>query len=367
MMVHPDAPPQPAVAGEAVVPAGYLLELLSPLHHATDLTAFKRTVAAARRIIDGTPAERLQVPDATETKHLSRRFALDALDQLLRCRTLERATHYFERLQRAAAVARHNGDNDLDLNRWKEYGDIQTDSLWIIPRRDNTGVHTAGYWGNYIPQIPNQMIRRYTRKGGWVLDAFAGMGTTLIEAQRLGRNCLGVELQPDVAERANALLEAERRPGVVAHVQTGDSSRVDFEALLRDHGGSSADLVMLHPPYHDIIRFSDDPRCLSNAATVEGFVQGFTNIAERITPVIRKGGHACVVIGDKYSRGEWIPLGFLLMNAMTELGYVLKSIVVKNFEETTGKRNQSELWRYRALAGGFFVFKHEYLLVLRNP
>ncbi|HWX43270.1 MAG TPA: DNA methyltransferase, partial [Blastocatellia bacterium] len=46
--------------------------------------------------------------------------------------------------------------------------------------------------------------------------------------------------------------------------------------------------------------------------------------------------------------------------------YTLKSIIVKNFEETTGKRQQKELWRYRALVGGFYIFKHEYIFVFRK-
>ena len=35
--------------------------------------------------------------------------------------------------------------NDLDPKRWKEYSDIITDSLWIIDKRDNYGVHTGDY------------------------------------------------------------------------------------------------------------------------------------------------------------------------------------------------------------------------------
>jgi hypothetical protein len=46
--------------------------------------------------------------------------------------------------------------------------------------------------------------------------------------------------------------------------------------------------------------------------------------------------------------------------------FVLKSIIVKNFDETRGKRKQTSLWRYRALAGGFYVFKHEYIFLFRK-
>ncbi len=46
--------------------------------------------------------------------------------------------------------------------------------------------------------------------------------------------------------------------------------------------------------------------------------------------------------------------------------YKLKSIIVKNFDETKGKMTQKELWRYRALAGGFYIFKHEYIFLFQK-
>jgi hypothetical protein len=39
---------------------------------------------------------------------------------------------------------------------------------------------------------------------------------------------------------------------------------------------------------------------------------------------------------------------------------------VKNFEETRAKRHQKALWRYRALQGGFYIFKHEYIFVFQK-
>ena len=49
-----------------------------------------------------------------------------------------------------------------------------------------------------------------------------------------------------------------------------------------------------------------------------------------------------------------------------EAGIKLKSTIVKNFDATRGKMNQKELWRYRALAGGFYIFKHEYIFVFQK-
>ena len=94
--------------------------------------------------------------------------------------------------------------NDLDLEAWKDYPEIITDSLWMIPERDSTGVHSGDYHGNFIPQIPHQMMLRYTKKGDCVLDPFAGMGTTLIEGQRLGRHVIGIELQESISQQARA-------------------------------------------------------------------------------------------------------------------------------------------------------------------
>lgn len=288
------------------------------------------------------------------------------LAQIEAAQTLERARYYIDRLARGLSEVRTAAINDINLNRWKEYDDILTDSLWQVDRRDSSGAHTAAYWGNFIPQIPNQMMRRYTRRGDWVVDAFAGSGTTLIEARRLGRHALGVDLQPGVADLARRLAAADGVGQTVAEVHSGDSASFDFGAMLRVHGREQVQLLVLHPPYFDIIRFSEDPRDLSNAASVEAFLAMLGRVVENVAPLLERGRYLVLVIGDKYARGEWIPLGFQAMNEVLQRGFSLKSIVVKNFEGTAGKRQQRELWKYRALAGGFFVFKHEYIFVLKK-
>ncbi|GAI21371.1 unnamed protein product, partial [marine sediment metagenome] len=154
--------------------------------------------------------------------------------------------------------------------------------------------------------------------------------------------------------------------GVVAEVITGDSASVDFREVLEKHNQKSVQLLIMHPPYFDIIKFSKNPRDLSNAPSVDKFLEMMNTIVDNASDVLEKGRYFILVIGDKYSKGEWIPLGFLTMNKILQRRFLLKSIIVKNFEETTAKRNQKELWRYRALVGGFNIFKHEYIFVFKK-
>ncbi|MCU0492346.1 MAG: site-specific DNA-methyltransferase [Chloroflexaceae bacterium] len=343
-----------------------LLEALQQIRATPSLESLRHEVALlVERLYQ--PADAIHVSDEGEADGLSLNYVLAELQQISASFTLERAVYYTERLVKAASEVRSSAINDLNLNRWKEYDDIVTDSLWLMERRDSSGAHTAGYWGNFIPQIPNQLLRRFTKRGEWVLDAFAGSGTTLLEAQRLGRNCLGIELQAEVATWARQNVAQEpNKHNVASIIHVGDSSSAPVAEVLAAQGVQSVQLALLHPPYHDIIRFSEDGRDLSNAATVEEFLAMLGRVVANVAPVLDKGRYLALVIGDKYVKGEWVPLGFRAMEETLRHGFMLKSIIVKNFEETTGKRNQKELWRYRALVGGFYIFKHEYVFLFRK-
>ncbi|HOM72165.1 MAG TPA: DNA methyltransferase, partial [Armatimonadota bacterium] len=224
---------------------------------------------------------------------------------------------------------------------------------------------------NYIPQIATQLFTRYTKQGDIVLDLFLGSGTTAIEALNRGRRCIGVELKPELVEHVRGKIPDESLDREIFALQ-GDSTDPQtaerVRQVLGDLGESHAQLLILHPPYWDIISFSQNPSDISNAESLEDFLDGFARVAKNGFDLLEPGRFAGLIIGDKYSSGELIPLGFLTMQVMTDTGFKLKSIVVKNIEgNEIGKGRTNNLWRYRALAGGFYLFKHEYVIIFEKP
>jgi len=192
--------------------------------------------------------------------------------------------------KKAGRSAGRSEINDLDLSDWKSLSQILTDSLWVIPERDKSGAHSAEYHGNFIPQIPRQMMLRYTKKGDVVLDGFLGSGTTLIECRRLGRHGIGVELIPEVARKARMAVSREKNVGEVHTLVIESDARQPDTAQkvangLAELGRQTVQLLILHPPYHDIVKFSKDPRDLCNAPTLREVLDWFSVALKNPSPL----------------------------------------------------------------------------------
>lgn len=256
--------------------------------------------------------------------------------------------------------------NDINLADWKNT-EIWTDSLWIISKRDKSGKHDGFYHGNFIPQIPRQLILRYTKRDDVVFDPFVGSGTTAYEAESLGRHFIGVDIQPELVKHIKSKVDNE---SYFAELVAGDSTdKKTFSGIteiLNKKKRKNIQLAILHPPYADIIKFSNNNKDLSNAKSLKDFLSSFSLVVSNTLGLLEKNRYLAIVIGDKYTQGKWIPLGFYCLNEAQKLGLTLKSIIIKNMEGNRAKQNKEAIWKYRALSSDYYIFKHEYILIFKN-
>ena len=260
--------------------------------------------------------------------------------------------------------------NDIKLKDWRNYKHIETGTLWNFQSRDNTNGHSYDYHGNYIPQIATQLIERYTKKNDIILDLFFGSGTSGIEAKNMQRRCIGVELKQEMVDYVSQKFNPKELVVDVNIIQ-GDSANPEIKNKIQDRleimGSKSAQLLILHPPYDDIIKFSDKKEDLSNCATTEEFYELFKKVAKNGYDLLEQNRFAALIIGDKYANSRYVSLGFECQRRMEELGFVTKAVIVKNItgnEKAKGKT--ANLWRYRALSGGFNIFEHEYIMIFQK-
>lgn len=260
--------------------------------------------------------------------------------------------------------------SDINLKQWREYDHIKTDTLWEFPTRLREGGHSNEYHGNFIPQLAQQLYERFTKKGDIVLDLFFGSGTSGIEAINMQRRCIGVELKDSLAEAVSEKFTPKQLVtdmNIICANSTTELAKEKIQARLDIMGRKKAQLLILHPPYDDIIKFSDKKEDLSNCTSTEEFYDLFEKVAKNGYDLLDKGRFAALIIGDKYSDSQIQPLGFECMRRMNNLGFITKSIIVKDIQgNEKAKGKTANLWRYRALAGGFYIFKHEYVMIMQK-
>jgi hypothetical protein len=85
--------------------------------------------------------------------------------------------------------------------------------------------------------------------------------------------------------------------------------REGFDACDLGSPEDSFDFAWLHPPYWRQKRYTDDPRDLSRAATLDAFLTRYEQLLARTTAVLTPGGKLAVLMGDYCDReAGFVPL-----------------------------------------------------------
>lgn len=232
-------------------------------------------------------------------------------------------------------------------------------TVWSFPQRGSWATHNPGYRGNFAPQIPRNIIEMYSEKGDSVLDPMAGAGTTLVEAKLLVRNALGIDINPQAVKLSKEALQFKHNPVSKQKVHVGDARELSF---LKDN---SFDLVVTHPPYMNIIKYSDGKIAsdISNIGSLPKFCDEIEKIARELFRVLKPDKFCAILIGDTRKGKHFVPLAFNVMQRFLKTGFVLKENIIK----VQHNCKYTERWRWKAQQDKFYLIMHEHLFIFRKP
>lgn len=231
---------------------------------------------------------------------------------------------------------------------------LETTSIWSFPDRGMWATHSNKYRGNWSPYIPRNLILRYSNEGDTVLDQFAGSGTTLIEAKLLNRNAFGVDINPNAIKLCKSAVNFDYSSKTRVGIRKGNAQKLIFL------GSESIDLIATHPPYADIIKYSDGLIGDLSQQPVKKFIEEMKPVAAESFRVLKKGKICAFLIGDVRKKGVLYPLGFELMNVFLNAGFSLKEIVIKEQHNCIGTQ------KWQSKANDFLLIAHEYLFVMKK-
>ena len=233
--------------------------------------------------------------------------------------------------------------------------ELETNTVWAFPNRGKWATHDAKYRGNWSPYIPRNVILRYSNEGDTVLDQFVGGGTTAIESKLTGRNFIGIDINPNAVELSQNKCNFEFDSNVDISIRLGDARKLDLP-------NESVDLICTHPPYADIIKYSEDIDGDLSHLPIKSFLMEIGKVAEESFRVLKKGKFCAILMGDTRKNGMVQPLAFETMRIFELAGFKTKEIIIKEQHncKATG------FWKTNSMKHNFLLLAHEYLFVFKK-
>ena len=137
--------------------------------------------------------------------------------------------------------------NDLDGKEW-----IKATKSWFIINPRQRSSEQLDHPAKYPEELVKHLVGFFSKKGSWILDPFAGVGSTQIACKETDRNSVGIELNPDFIETGRRYLasmkgdtqqylilgDAKEAPSLIENQFKGKAPEFDFNPVtLCKHGG----------------------------------------------------------------------------------------------------------------------------------
>ena len=242
--------------------------------------------------------------------------------------------------------------------KWEpENFELEMTTHWSFPERGDWATHDAKWRGNWSPYIPRNIILRYSKEKDLILDQFAGGGTTLVEAKLLNRDIIGIDVNDIALNRCKEKIDFQHEgaDGKV-FLRKGDARSLDF---IPDN---SIDLICTHPPYANIIEYSENIEEDLSHLKINEFLEEMKKVASESYRVLKKDKFCAVLMGDTRKNGHMIPLSFYVMQVFENAGFKLKEMIIKEQHncKATG------FWKTNSIKYNFLLIAHEHLFIFRK-
>jgi tRNA G10 N-methylase Trm11 len=211
-----------------------------------------------------------------------------------------------------------------------------------------------------------------------------GSGTTLIECKLLGRNGIGVDINPNCIMLTRDRLNFEYNPletdfpKVSIKTYVGDARNLN---LIEDE---SIDLIATHPPYASIIPYSKNKRVpgdLSSFYRIDEYVAAMREIAQESFRVLKPGRFCAILVGDTRRHRHHVPIAFRVMQVFLDVGFILREDIMKYQWQTKRTREKweglskvaEECWvdinkeGRKGCYTDFLLLYYEHLFIFRKP
>jgi DNA modification methylase len=133
-------------------------------------------------------------------------YDAEAIAEAAEPASAERYKYAFVGTPEGAVVCPGDDEGQRTPNGMREYsGTRNKRSVWTVATQPFKEAHFA----TFPPDLIEPCIKAGCPKDGTVLDPFGGAGTTGLVADRLGRNALLIELNPDYADMATRRIQGD--------------------------------------------------------------------------------------------------------------------------------------------------------------
>lgn len=293
--------------------------------------------------------------DKSQVKHASR--ISETVQQLV----FPGATEKQERQEQPTSKKRAN---ELDGKTWTRY----SISIWSGIRKTPEELALK-----HPALFPSQLVSRLiecftTREERVILDPFAGVGSTIVAAHRMGRKGIGVELEPRFVQKGLARIDTLLgETGSIIHCD-------DVRNLLKYVEPNSVDLVVTSPPYWNILlekrtadykpirHYGSASQDLGKIDDYWEFLKALADIFRLVSTVLKPGKFCCVVVMDIRKKDQFFPYHADLARLLHADGFMYEDIIIwDRRHEYNNMRPLGYPYRFRINKA------HEYILVFRKP